>query len=119
MYFQDIASLLLMLRILRILRIARILKLARYSDNIRHFGEGLKASKQEFHLLLLYLSISLLLYSTSIYYLEKEDPKSPFVSIPAAFWWCIVTMTTVGYGDIIPVTIGKSDGNLKQTRTLK
>lgn len=84
------------LRILRIFRVLRVFKLARYSTGLKCIGETLKRSYKELSLLLLFIALTNILFSTVIYFLESEEPNTQFTSIPAASWWCIITMTTVG-----------------------
>ena len=70
-----------------------------------------KASSEELCLFLVVLLVCMLVYSSAIYYAELEIPGSQIKSIPDAFWWAIITMTTVGYGDKVPVGwIGKIIG---------
>lgn len=103
---QNWKGALLALRVLRVLRVSRILKLARFSSGLKSFGNTLNSSRKEISMLFMFLSTAMLLFSTSVYFFEKGQPGTPFTSIPATFWWAVVTMTTVGYGDMIPVSVG-------------
>lgn len=101
------------LRVLRIFRVLRILKLGRYSRSMQTL---LSVIKNESHSLLAALSILLVfavVAATCIYYIEHSTQPEVFSSIPASLWWALVTLTTVGYGDVVPVTtLGKIFGGL-------
>ncbi|CAM4516170.1 delayed-rectifier potassium channel regulatory subunit KCNS2 isoform X1 [Caretta caretta] len=94
-------------QVLRLMRIFRILKLARHSTGLRSLGATLKYSYREVGLLLLYLSVGISIFSVVAYTIEKEENEG-LATIPACWWWATVSMTTVGYGDVVPgTTAGK------------
>jgi len=100
-----------LLRLLRLFRVLRLLKIGRYSDSLRMFGIAFRESKEELAIVSFVLVILLILVSSGMYYAEHEVQPESFSSIPAAMWWGIITLTTVGYGDTYPLTpLGKALG---------
>lgn len=94
------------LRALRFLRLFRIFKLMRYNRAIKHFSKAIITAKEEI-LLFLFVTLILIYFSAvGIYYFENEAQPEYFSSIFDSLWWAIITLTTVGYGDIYPVTVG-------------
>lgn len=90
------------LRALRLLRVFRILKLARYLGASNQLASAIKASRAKISVFLFAVIIASVIFGTIMYLVEGAD--SGFTNIPKSVYWCIVTMTTVGFGDIAPVT---------------
>ncbi|HDZ06987.1 hypothetical protein LCGC14_0051790 [marine sediment metagenome] len=94
------------LRALRFLRLFRILKLMRYNKAIERFTRAIKLAKEEVLLFLIVTLILIYFSAVGIYYFEHEVQPENFASIFDSLWWAIITLTTVGYGDVYPITVG-------------
>ncbi|XP_061591653.1 potassium voltage-gated channel subfamily D member 1 isoform X1 [Cololabis saira] len=98
---------------LRVFRVFRIFKFSRHSAGLRILGYTLKSCASELGFLLFSLTMAIIIFATVMFYAEKGTKGSSFTSIPASFWYTIVTMTTLGYGDMVPNTIaGKIFGSI-------
>ncbi len=94
------------LRILRMLRLFRLLKLARYNSAMQRFSNAFFIAKEELVLFGVVTVMLLYLSAVGIYYFENGAQPEQFKSIFHSFWWAVATLTTVGYGDVFPVTVG-------------
>lgn len=95
-------------RVMRLFRLFRIAKLARYSKSLRLFARVFQQRRAELVTVCLFVGTLLLLASSLMYYVEHDAQPEAFSSIPATFWWAVATLTTVGYGDVYPITeVGK------------
>ncbi|XP_053489965.1 potassium voltage-gated channel subfamily G member 4 [Ictalurus furcatus] len=93
----------LILRLMRALRILYVMRLARHSLGLQTLGLTVQRSMHDFGLLLLFVCVAVTLFSPIIHLAESE--RHGFSSVPACYWWAIISMTTVGYGDMVPRTI--------------
>jgi voltage-gated potassium channel len=89
---------------IRILRLFRILKLSRYNKAFTHLKYVIQSTKEQLAISLFAVLMLLVISSTLMYYVENEAQPEAFSSIPATMWWGVATLTTVGYGDVYPIT---------------
>ena len=94
------------LRILRLFRLTRIFKLGRESKSLKLFVKALSAVKGELKFTLFFSVLTILFSASAIYYLENEAQPEKFSSITESIWWATVSLATVGYGDVYPITVG-------------
>lgn len=94
------------LEFLSIIRIMRLFKLTRHSSGLKILIQTFRASAKELTLLVFFLVLGIVIFASLVYYAERTqyNPKNDFKSIPLGLWWALVTMTTVGYGDMVPKT---------------
>ncbi len=91
-------------RVLRIFRIFRLFKLVRYARALRIINGVFKSKKEELIISLFFILFMLLIVSCVMYFVENAAQPDQFSSIPETMWWGVATLTTVGYGDVYPVT---------------
>ena len=94
----------LVIRVMRLLRVFRIFKLVRFMDERNTLAYSLRKSWPKISYFLFFILLTVCVIGTVMYLIEGGHPSSGFRNIPVSIYWCIVTLTTVGYGDISPVT---------------
>ncbi|WP_224813802.1 ion transporter [Hasllibacter sp. MH4015] len=100
--FPDLTT----VRALRLLRILRLLKLFKANRALDRIGAAINRVKAEFGIFFFIAVVALYLAAVGIYHFEHEAQPDGFSSIPESLWWAIATLTTVGYGDVYPITTG-------------
>ena len=112
-YFTLFATDLAIVRILRLFRIFRLFRISRYSHAFRMIQRVVTDKKEELVLSMAFVVFMLIIVSSVMYYVEHAAQPTKFSSIPATMWWGVSAMTTVGYGDIHPITpLGKFLGGI-------
>lgn len=102
---------LLVMRALRLLRIFRVFRLSHFMTDLRFLTKAMNSSMRKISIFLLFAMVIVIIMGSVMYIVE--DPKDGFTSIPQCIYWAISTITTVGYGDIVPITaIGKVVANI-------
>jgi voltage-gated potassium channel len=95
-------------RAVRLLRLFRLFKMGRYSESLKTLGSVFKLKKEKLLITVFVVFILLVIASSLMYFVENGAQPESFSSIPAAMWWAVATLTTVGYGDVYPITpLGK------------
>jgi voltage-gated potassium channel len=92
------------IRILRLLRITRLFKINRYSRSLKLIGDVFREKRSDLGITVFVTFILLVIASTLMYHIEGQEQPEAFPNIVASFWWAVATLTTVGYGDVYPIT---------------
>ena len=94
------------LRILRLFRLTRIFKFGRDSNSLKLFTKALVSVREQLLFTLFLSALTILFSASAIYYLENEAQPDKFSSITESVWWATISLATVGYGDVYPITVG-------------
>src|SRR5262245_21167680 len=92
------------IRALRLVRLFRVAKLGRYSSSARLFGRVFRNKKEELFVTAMMMLLMIIMSASLMYFAENEAQPDKFPDIPSTIWWAVMTLTTVGYGDVFPVT---------------
>jgi voltage-gated potassium channel len=113
LFVDVIGSELHLVRLFRLLRVLRLSRSRRFREAVFRFGYALRAKRSELEVALVFTGTVILVSATGLYMSEGSVQPEHFGSIPRALWWAVCTVTTVGYGDVVPVTvIGRLLGGL-------
>lgn len=93
------------LRLIRILRIMALGKVGRYSNALKSVADAVNSRRYELSMSVFFALILLVLSATAMYFVEGPVQPEKFGSIPRSLWWAVATLTTVGYGDVFPITV--------------
>lgn len=104
-YLSPLVLDLRILRLLRLFRLFRLLKLTRYATALVLLKDALHARRAELGTTTLLMLVILIVAATLMYFAEKDAQPDKFADIPSAMWWAVITLTTIGYGDVFPVTV--------------
>eukprot|EP00443_Scrippsiella_acuminata_P056217 CAMPEP_0115521666 /NCGR_PEP_ID=MMETSP0271-20121206/79669_1 /TAXON_ID=71861 /ORGANISM="Scrippsiella trochoidea, Strain CCMP3099" /LENGTH=501 /DNA_ID=CAMNT_0002952915 /DNA_START=48 /DNA_END=1554 /DNA_ORIENTATION=- len=112
-HFKEVADSFRTLRMARLFRMVRLAKVARHSETVPLVLESIIASRGSLFMLVACVGLGSVVSATLIYAVESDNPSGDFKSVPAAMWWALTTITTVGYGDMVPESvIGKFIGSM-------